>query len=880
MAVTMKKSAAAPKTVLETILGWSEDRPLWQRDALRRIVSTGHLDAADIQELVALCKQGRGEKATALKAAPLEKKHLPANPGEGAAVSLTSIMDVDGVNDLAPGQSLVFEQNGITIIYGNNGAGKSGYARILKRACRARHAGKIEPNVYGHQLAPAKASATIAYNIGGTAQPPENWKDGDHPHVTLSAVSVFDSDCASVHIKEKNEVAFRPFGLDVPDELANACQAVKDALTSEQKLLEKARNPIFSTPSWKQTTAVGKALAALKHDTVLKDIEALAKLTEDESARLARLREDLSKNPGKAAAEQTLKADNAKRLLDAVSLVAGKTGDKALTDVATAAVDAAAKREAARLAANKAFSGEPLKGVGGEVWRVLWEAARRYSTEIAYPGEPFPPSAEDVRCLLCQQPLEGEARDRMARFEEFIQKDTDRQAQEAEKASRAARHALVTFHISTRSLKASLQEVGLQNADLARRTRRFLASARLRRYALFKAIDAGQQVVLPAVEANPAPDLGQHETAIRKYAAELQKSATADERKKLEAEFAELSDRELLGGMLQSVRDEVARLKSIHFLSECIGDTTTNTITKIGNDIADTVITPKLRDRFQEEIVKLAADKVRVEIVRSGGKYGSPQYQVKLFAKPDAKVQDILSEGEKTCVGLAAFLTELATAIHKSTLVFDDPVSSLDHRWRKQVAKRLVEESEHRQIVVFTHDLIFVNDLDAMAEQKKRPVKLATVARGAAGAGMVSDGLPWKGKSVEDRIDKLEKAARDAKLLYDANDEDGYNRKAVDVYNNLRNSWERALEDIVFFRVIQRHRDYIDTKHLKKVTALTEADCDGFNAGFKKCCDITDAHDASGARNADPPPPNELIQDIQTFKDWVAAFREKQKKIA
>ncbi len=50
--------------------------------------------------------------------------------------------------------------------------------------------------------------------------------DGGHPHSTMSVVSVFDSECASVHINEKNEVAFRPFGLDIPDELAGACQAL------------------------------------------------------------------------------------------------------------------------------------------------------------------------------------------------------------------------------------------------------------------------------------------------------------------------------------------------------------------------------------------------------------------------------------------------------------------------------------------------------------------------------------------------------------------------------------------------------------------------------------------------------------------------------
>jgi hypothetical protein len=46
----MKKSATVPKTVLATILDWSQERPVWQHDALRRIVSKGRLDAADLAE--------------------------------------------------------------------------------------------------------------------------------------------------------------------------------------------------------------------------------------------------------------------------------------------------------------------------------------------------------------------------------------------------------------------------------------------------------------------------------------------------------------------------------------------------------------------------------------------------------------------------------------------------------------------------------------------------------------------------------------------------------------------------------------------------------------------------------------------------------------
>ena len=315
----------------------------------------------------------------------------------------------------------------------------------------------------------------------------------------------------------------------------------------------------------------------------------------------------------------------------------------------------------------------------------------------------------------------------MARFEDFIQKDTEQLAREAEKAAQAARQTIAAGAISTRAVKASLDDLGLQNEALQQQTRRFIAAARLRRHVLLKALGENGEVQLPPVALSPLPDLSQLQTTIRNYAAELRKSADADERKKLEADFTELSDRALLAGMLPVVTDEIQRLKTIRFLTECAGDTATNTITKMGNDIADTVITPRLRDRFQEEIVRLAASKVRVEIVRSGGKYGSPQYQVRLFAKPDAKIHEILSEGEKTCVALAAFMTELATAMHRSALVFDDPVSSLDHRWRGQVAKRLVEEAENRQVIVFTHDLVFVNDLNDHATKTGRAVRLTTL---------------------------------------------------------------------------------------------------------------------------------------------------------
>lgn len=63
-------------TVLQEILTWSHDRPLWQRDALRRLAINGELDESDVRALAEICKGGHG-LAEAKEAVPLDKQHVP-----------------------------------------------------------------------------------------------------------------------------------------------------------------------------------------------------------------------------------------------------------------------------------------------------------------------------------------------------------------------------------------------------------------------------------------------------------------------------------------------------------------------------------------------------------------------------------------------------------------------------------------------------------------------------------------------------------------------------------------------------------------------------------------------------------------------------------
>jgi len=869
---------ASPKSVLETILEWSEQkRTAWQRDALRRIVAEGRPDDDAIIEITALCKKGRGAKGIELEPVPLARKHLPTNPGDGTAVRLISIKDVIGVNQLAPNQELVFDPDGLTVIYGPNGAGKSGYARILKKACRARHAGEIMQDAFNPGPA-GKATASIAISKAGVSQAPIVWTDTGEPDPGLSAICIFDKDCASVHLREKNEVAFRPFGLDVPDDLAGVYQRVKEKLTAEQQQLESQRHPLFDLPTWKRDTAVGKMMGGLTAASDITVLEKLSEVSDEERSQHRRLTEDLSKDPVAAAAQYRLFANGVRQLATAVQVAAERFSDQALSNLKTKADDARAKLESAKLAAENAFSGLPVPGVGAAAWRELWEAARRYSEQTAYPGRLFPPQLDEV-CVLCQQPLDAGARTRLSSFEKFIREDTEARARVAKRDFEIARNTFLTKRVDARAFAPTRRRIAIENPALARKVIRFLASARLRRAKCVATLGFNEPATIPPFADSVHSELVAFEERLRSYARQLDDTTDAEGRRRLKAELDEIADRIAATGLLPVARAEIERLKTLKLTNDCLSETATNSITRLGNDIADNVITPKMRDQFQSEIVRLAADKVRVEVVRSGGQLGSPHYQVRFFANTKTRVQDVLSEGEQTCVALAAFLTELATASHESALVFDDPISSLDHRWRNKVAERLVAETSRRQIIVFTHDLIFVNDLHNLAVRAGVNVRMVSLSRGPAGTGVVTNGLPWRASSIPDRIDRLEKVARSIRRLHDQNDDEGYRTAALPIYSDLRATWERALEDVVFGGVIHRYRDYIDTKNLRKVTVLSEADCAAFEAQFKKCCDLTESHDPSRGRDAAVPAPDEILRDIQALKDWIISLRDRQKKV-
>src|SRR5262249_27867587 len=160
-----------------------------------------------------------------------------------------------------------------------------------------------------------------------------------------------------------------------------------------------------------------------------------------------------------------------------------------------------------------------------------------------------------------------------------------------------------------------------------------------------------------------------------------------------------------------------------------------------------------------------------------------------------------------------SFFAELQTMPHISVLVFDDPVTSLDHAKREIVARRLVHESKHRQVLVFTHDMVFLDALIHEASIQMVPTFFQQVVSGRDGAGRVEVGLPWKGMNTTQRVGELRKLWQDIEKMHRTG-ADGYDDAVDKLYRKLRDTWERSTEEVLFNGTVLRFRQGIETQRL------------------------------------------------------------------
>ncbi|MFT8723007.1 MAG: AAA family ATPase [Acetobacter malorum] len=855
---------------LTNILTWSAGCPNWQRDALRRLATHGDVDASEIGELVAISKGNS-------PSVPLEEEHLRGlNRNEGE-VCLHQVHDVHHVNALASDQRLTFHRRGLTIVYGDNGSGKSSYARILKKVCRARmsrQSEEITPDIY--DPSPGTPRATIEYTVGGQNKI-SKWQRDQSADATLSAVSVFDSRTATVHVDEANNVAYTPFPLKLLGSLARLCNAVKEGLVSEITQLQEQTPQSLKSSACSANSKVGQLLTRLSTAGAPASVEKLAKLTRVEQDRLAQLSADLAGDPSRAARQLSALKTKVESHIARLDQLFATINDANATELRRLAIQSAVSRGAAEAASGELFADEPLAGIGSEVWQALWKSAQAYSVESAYPEKNFPVTAPGSVCVLCQQELSPQAAERLNRFEAFVRDDSQKRADVARNAYDTAVADFMQSGLTVTELATIVATIrdDLNQDALAGEIRKAGLHA-LWRYRQIKRFHVNPAVAINIKEAAwPRQILFEQITDLEVRSEALMAEADSSARAALVAEHVELADRQWLKGIKADVLAEIERLKQIKALEKAKKDTGTKRITIKSTEIANALVTDALRARFAHEVASFEIAGLAVELCQQSSVQGVPRFKVALTRKPTALVGQVLSEGEYRCVALAAFMAELATIGNRSCIVFDDPVSSLDHMHRAAVAKRLIAEAANRQVIVFTHDLAFLFELNRAADevQPKPQVAISSVSRGSDKAGFCRNEAPFKARRVCDITSSLMRKLSNEVYHFEQGDQDSWRETVKSIAALLRDTWEIAVEEVVG-HVIRRLSNEVKTPGLVKLTAITIADCEAMREGFQQCSELL--HSASALLNRPLPRPEVLAEKISALAAWSESLRNRQ----
>lgn len=809
-------------SLVKEIAEWADAQYGWMSHAVRLIVKQGKLYDADHLEIAELMKAYAGLGGEFEKR-PIRIKldDLPVAAAPGVDVSLTGLRQPRNVNAIGFDDGITFAPEGLTVVYGYNGSGKSGYARALKKACRARYTESILPNVFKEAQVAGPVEATFEWVASGKPAS-QKWVDGAASPADLSRVAIFDAHCARVFVDEQADVSYVPYGMDILRELSQCMEWAQRHLEKERQ--SHAFDRSLLGPFVGSTTEVGRFVASISSRTDPKKVAALASLSADEQQEIRDL-VNLLANVDKQKAVQELRrlAQRCRGLEQELEQLTEPLQDDRVTGLRRLFEELKGLAKAVDIA-SAAMKDGALPGTGGEPWVILMRSAVEFASQ-AYPLSKFP-GPHDASCVLCQQPLSEPARARLDQFWEFLQSDSQRRLDAARLAykelySPMKKAPVDAFPADPTILDEIKERSEPLNAEIAMR----VATLKSRHSGLLQIATVQALPDLEPLQKGPEESLQVFISGLLEQAAKIEAGLTPEVRQTKQKRLAELQDRAKLADHKDAVLACIKAAQVDALYLEALKCCRTNALTQKSGELYQKAITKELQEALARELKALNVVGINVSLDLTGQK-GSRRQQLKLAGAllgPKVKLSGVLSEGEQRAIAIASFLAEVSLEPAKSGIVLDDPVNSLDQMRRERIAKRLAEEAKHRQVIVFTHDLAFAWELKESAKAAGHSATMRHVFAAGKSKGHCKEELPFEGQNVKKRVNLLKELHGRAKaVIEDAQDIDAYNLLVRDGYRRLRDSWELLVEEQMFNGTVRRFHRPISTLKLRSVCVEDE----------------------------------------------------------
>lgn len=779
-------------------------------------------------------------------------------------IKLQKIKNVENVNALSEGQRIDFGEE-LTVIYGKNGTGKTGYVRIMNQAFNARGDTKILQDISTNNTNDGNNPICIfEFNNEDeivTIEYPE--QDTDN---ILNRFSVFDNKCVKIHLSEENEFSFSPRGFEFFDGLMDAFNCLVDKIDNEIKNRKIDHDFLLH---FQEESEIKEYIEELDSTSDLDKLKKYASISEDDEERLEELKKKYNKLKVKNFGDEIKKLNqNIKLLKKFKDNFLGLTklfNDESIKEYKQLISQYFEYKNILEKEGVKRFETPNFRGIGSDTWKDFVKTANAFSKIQNTTEDHTYPTKGDL-CIFCRQTLSQSEVTLINKYWDYLESTAESNFDNAKKSIKSELNKLDEIEIPNITEETKIGSwLKSRNEDRYNKLLNIVKTIAIDLNNLVSNLSEKEWVKKIESFNSPIKLIDEYIKNIKNNISNLeeQKDKYDKNLENLENQISFLEHKKKLNNLKTNIEKFVKNSRWIEQVED--SKPTSRFITTFQKSLFSKHITKKYKKIFNKECEAL---KVPFEVnIKQRGHSGSTLRQLKII---DYNPDNILSEGEQKAVSLADYLTEIQLDKDNCGIIFDDPVNSLDHERKGIIAKRLVKESQNRQVIIFTHDLVFLHKLKNASDN--------------IGTNFISHWIRKENNKVGNvylnNSPSLEKDYKTSKIARD------FHKKAREAepekeqyflkqgFAALRTSYEAFIIYRLFGRVVQRWDEVISFGRLKDVVIKDEI----VEKVIDKCELLSryiEGHLHSDKFKGSPPTPKLLIKEIEEFD----RLNKKQKKI-
>ena len=697
------------------------------------------------------------------------------------SIVLKELLHKSGVNALAENQKIKFNSQ-VNVIYGLNGTGKSSYFRIINEMLGGENETPIRPNIYADENKPV--SVELKYLYKGSDKT-VLW-DGKLRGISdLTSMRVFDSAYTRDLLRKRtsDELVVKPYGLHIFADLVSYIDQITEE--ADRIIMERLESkPIIDTKEmlpeiakiFNESQFRTEYLKAIEEIISKGDIEENSlenKRNEIESLRLGDPKDKIVILKTHFSEVEKLK----KHLTECVSKGNGYA-ESASSDIASFRK----LTVQSNIFKQKLDVLKSIPGTETDAWKEFIAKGIEYRNS----------HISEEECPFCHQKYSEHAKEIVDAYVLFLQNNS-----------------LIELDRVSKSIENNILAINKWNVLIDIDKNQWSKDLSDKIESAIERIQGFKNSLVNMLKSRTENELDKLDftdliALINSYADELSQKISllsddsngrAETVKSLEKTYSEMKSRHSVVLQKKEIMDIFA-LYTWASEREKIVSSVSNQRKRISNlskKAHNELLTEQLQEEFITNLKKLNVSNIDIELL---GKNNNGTQQTELTIRKNKDVTTILSEGEQKATALALYLAEITLSKNKSTIVFDDPVNSLDHRMMQDLADLLM--SIDNQIIVFTHNKMFLDCFEC--------TKFGHICKGIESACSKSRGkhiylyeTQSEGKNRKGVI--IEKNAQTLKYYVDEVGKmlkESPFTKFDDVCIKLRRGVETAIDEVVF----------------------------------------------------------------------------------